>query len=349
MLDDSDAEGRLRRRKTLALALAGTLLGVAASFLAWHYLEREESQFREALLAKHAQQEMAVVVAKADLPAGTSVDNGNMAIRRVPRDYVYPETVSPERFDQMRGEILLKPLRKGQPLLTGHLSESGAAGLAGKIQEGRRAVTINVDETSSLNGMIHPGDRIDLLFSARGGVTGSRLAPLLENVRVLATGRQFEPAPGKPGEDRFGLSYSTLTLDVPTEAAGRIVLARQAGVLTAVLRSRGDDGPGPHAVTSGDLLSASGEDDAPGRGAGLAGAPRPALVTYIMRGETPGTVVFLDFPVGDSLSGLPVAPLRSLSPVLPDSRVLPAPLQPADEHAAARLQKTATEMEQRIQ
>jgi len=238
MVTGANIAEQIRGRKTLVLALTGGVLGVAASVMAYHYLEREEAQFREQVMAKQSQNEVLVVVAKADLAAGSEIGEGNMATRHVPKDYVYQETVLPDSFDRVRGQVLSKGLTKGQPLLSSYLAGGGVTGLSDKVKDGRRAVTINVDEVSSINGMIHPGDHIDLLFSSRASAGGGGVAPLLQNVKVLATGGQFAPANGQPGQDKFGLSYATLTLDVSPEEATRITLAREIGILTALLRGR---------------------------------------------------------------------------------------------------------------
>ncbi len=298
MATESNPSEQPRGRKTLVLALAGGILGVAASVMAYHYLEREETQLREQMQSKQSQDDILVVVAKANLAAGSEIGDGNMATRHVPKDYVYPETILPGNFDKVRGQTLAKALAKGQPLLSGYLSEGGVAGLSDKLKEGRRAVTINVDEVSSINGLIHPGDRIDLLFSGRGGASGGSVVPLLQNLKVLATGSQYLPADGQPGQDKFGLTYSTLTLDVTPEDAARITLARELGILTATLRGRNDDQSAPHAVplTASQLFG-----PAPAAPSVLSGqaAARADTVTYIVRGELPGVASMFELPVGE--------------------------------------------------
>ena len=324
---------KMRGRKTLVLALAGGILGVTASVMAYHYLEREEAQFREQVLSKQSRNDTLVVVAKADLAAGTALSESNMATRHVPRDYVYPETVLPENFSQISGQTLIKPLSKGQPLLSSYLSEGGVTGLSDKVKEGRRAVTINVDEVSSINGMIHPGDRIDLLFSVRGSGSGASIAPLLQNVRVLATGGQYAPAVGgQPGQDKFGLSYATLTLDVTPEEAERIILARETGILTATLRGRSDALPDlPTTPMTASQLFGPSHAAAPWQV-----APRVETVTYIMHGNTPGVATIFELPVGEVRS-------RGMAPVGGDRKYYPQPDGGGDQ---ARIQEAPQGMEQ---
>jgi pilus assembly protein CpaB len=312
MVTGENIAEQIRGRKTLLLALTGGVLGVAASVMAYHYLEREEAQFREQVMAKQSQNEVLVVVAKADLAAGSEIGENNMATRHVPKDYVYPETVLPGSFDSVRGQVLSKGLAKGQPLLSSYLAGGGVTGLSDKVKDGRRAVTINVDEVSSINGMIHPGDRIDLLFSSRASAGGGAVVPLLQNVRVLATGSQFAPASDQPGKDKFGLSYGTLTLDVSPEEATRITLAREIGILTALLRGRGDEQSGLPAtpLTPNLLFGSPGAAPPSAAPSGISGpaAARIDTVTYIVRGDTPGVATVFELPVGD-------VPSRALAPL----------------------------------
>jgi pilus assembly protein CpaB len=332
MVTGTNIAERMRSRKTLILALAGGILGVTASVMAYHYLEREEAQFREQVLSKQSHNDTLVVVAKADLAAGTALGEENMATRHVPKDYVYPETVLPENFSKISGQTLIKPLSKGQPLLSSYLSEAGVTGLSDKVKEGRRAVTINVDEVSSVNGMIHPGDRIDLLFSVRGSSSGASIAPLLQNVWVLATGSQYAPANGQPGQDKFGLSYATLTLDVTPEEAERIILARETGILTATLRGRNDALPGlPTTPMTASQLFGPSPAEAPWQA-----AARVETVTYIVRGNTPGVATIFELPVGEFRS-------RGMVPVGGEEKNYPQPDSGVDQE---RTQKVPQGMEQ---
>lgn len=300
----------LRDRKTVMLALAGGALGLAASVMAYHYLEREETQLRDQIKEEQARNQVAVVVARADLPSGTTVSANNMATRQVPRDYVYPETVLPAAFEGVSGQTLVKPLGKGQPLLRAYLSEGGAAGLSDKIKPGRRAVAINVDEVSSLNGLILPGDHIDLMLTSRSNGT---IVPLLQGVKVLATGAQLAPkTAGQAGDDKFGLRYATMTLDVAPQDAERVILAREHGTLTAVLRGRGGEAEAtalaPLQAAELSAANAPGEEDGNN-------------ITYFVRGQPAGIATAFKVPVGIA-AGVAAMPPASDAP-LPKSAKFP--------------------------
>jgi pilus assembly protein CpaB len=113
-----------------------------------------------------------------------------------------------------------------------------------RVKPGIRALTIAVDEINSISGMLQPGDRIDLLFSARlperdgaRGQGGEATLPLFQGLLVLATGRQVRAGVDERGAQR---SYSTVTVEVEPEQAQRLVVAQRTGKLTAVLRNPDD-------------------------------------------------------------------------------------------------------------
>src|SRR6476646_6002451 len=81
---------------------------------------------------------------------------------------------------------------QGQPLLWSDFELQKSAQsrrLAGAVQKGQRALTIAVDMSGSLAGMLRPGDHVDILGTfARAQGTDWATVTLLQNVLVVATG-----------------------------------------------------------------------------------------------------------------------------------------------------------------
>ena len=116
-----------------------------------------------------------------------------------------------------------------------------------RVKPGIRALTISVDEINSISGMLQPGDRIDLLLTARppsasghGEAEHDATVPLLQNLLVMATGRQVRPGADENGDAR---SFSSVTVEVTPSQAQRLIVAQRAGRLTAVLRNPDDGMP----------------------------------------------------------------------------------------------------------
>ncbi len=247
----------MKPARTTVLLLAGALAsGTAAAFLAERYVSGEVEAYRARLDA--ARTPVRVLVANEDLPAGTPLDARNVAIRQVPATFVHHDALRPEDFAEAEGRRVLFPLRRGETLLRAHLSRARASGFSARVGKGRRALTVPVDEVSSLSGLLAPGDRIDLLMTLRDEDRTVTM-PLLRDVQVIATGTDAGDGHGD------GREYRTITVLVTPDEAARIVHAREVGKLTAMLRAPGDDGPlRLGAVTRETLLGGRARVRAPG-------------------------------------------------------------------------------------
>lgn len=230
------------RQKLLFAAALG--LGGLAAFGARGYLSEQLAIERERLLPRQAM--VQVVVAKRDLAAGEQVDADSMAIREIPLEYAPSGALTPERFEAVAGAILAQPLRAGEPLQQAFVTLHDASAFSARLKAGVRALTISVDEVNSLSGMLQPGDRIDLMLSLRLPMGSTTPLPqevtraLLQDVRVLATGRQVRPGT----DDRPGArSFTAITIEVTPEQAQRVIVAQRSGKITAMLRSPGDRTP----------------------------------------------------------------------------------------------------------
>jgi pilus assembly protein CpaB len=65
-------------------------------------------------------------------------------------------------------------------------------------------------------------------------------AALMQDVAVLATGKQVRPGQGDNPQSR---TFATITIEVSPDAAQKLVVAQRSGKLTALLRNPGDRAP----------------------------------------------------------------------------------------------------------
>lgn len=232
----------LRPKRSLVLLLVALGAGLLAAFGAYRYLTEQAVAIAERARGKS----MALVVAKRDLRRGDRISGDTVAVREIPADYAHSGAMTPAEFDRAEGQTLAYPLRSGEMVLWSLLETKRAPSFSARIEAGRRAITVPVDEISSISGMLEPGDMIDLMVSLER--KGRHLAlPLLQGVRVLATGQKAQDD-GKGGERR---AFATVTLDATPAEAESVILAREAGRLTALLRNPQD--PRPQAAFRSDL------------------------------------------------------------------------------------------------
>lgn len=291
---------RERLNRDAAIVVGALVFGALALYVADSYLEHQEAKLRATLTREHRSGTTEVVVASADLPPGSEINESTVAVRSMPSDYVHADAVRPAGFDAVKGRHLDRGLEKGRALLLAFVSD-GVNGFSDGIQAGRRALTLNVDEVSSINGLVRPGDRLDLVVTQRdAGQTLVRA--LLSGVKVLATGSLTSAAtpPDTRPSARLGLSYSTITLEVTPAEAEEVILARDTGQVTAMLRRRTGSEPDlPSAPLSSSPLRVQPEALRPG----LPGAPRAAPgreIEYILGGRGDGMPQFLRVPVDAS-------------------------------------------------
>lgn len=233
------------------LVLGGAvLLGGVALALSHKVLRDHMAQIDAQARAAH--QMVKVVVASRDVARGEPIGADRFSVREVPAEYVHSAAVRPERFGRYVGLRLGAPLKRGEALLEVHL-ESTSMVFSSTLEKGNRALTTEVDEVNSISGMLRPSDHIDLMVTAHG--SGSKTKeltfPLLSNVEVLATGQVTRKSEGS-NQPR---TYTTITLSVSPVDAERIVVAKDSGKLTAVLRNPDDARPNPiSAMNIDDIL-----------------------------------------------------------------------------------------------
>ncbi len=231
----------LARHRSLALFIVALVFGALAVYGTSGYIS-ERLEVEKARL--QPQRQMAeVVVAKRDLERGERIGPENMAVRSVPIEYLPGSAIRPERFEQHAGARLALPMRSGEPLLATALIGADTGAFSTRIRQGIRAMSISVDEVNSVSGMLQPGDRIDLLFSVRPPLLAGVSAPsevtttLMQDLAVLATGRQVRPGSDEAGPGRH---FTTITVEVTPEQAQKLIVAQRAGKLTAMLRHPDD-------------------------------------------------------------------------------------------------------------
>ena len=229
-------------RNTILL-VAALACGAVAVYAGKSYLA-EQLEAERAKLAPRPSPARDVVVARRDLAKGEIVSAETMALRRIPEEYVAGSAVLPQHFDGFDGMRLAAPLRSGEQLVASAVAGGDSQAFSQRVKPGIRALTIAVDEVNSISGMLQPGDRIDLLFTARPpadadgrGQQPEATVPLFQGLLVLATGKQVRAGT----DDRAGSrGFSTVTIEVEPEHAQRLVVAQRAGRLTAVLRNPDD-------------------------------------------------------------------------------------------------------------
>jgi pilus assembly protein CpaB len=242
------------QRQRLSLIL-GIGLAIVAVIMVNIYLRQQTQMIRERTLGEVSRlQEMqaTVIVAKRDIPKGTTIDAAMLEMVVIPREYVQPKAVSaPERILEM---MTVAPISEGEQItLTKLLSptqirEGGSLAMATPV--GKRAISIPVDTISSLMGMIRPGDYVDVIamlpIPARTPegepATQTAAVALFQNVLVLAAGQRTSPV-SPSGDARYKEEQAEvplITLALNPQEANLIAFVQEQARIRLILRSPAD-------------------------------------------------------------------------------------------------------------
>jgi len=215
-----------RQRVLLAFGIAWTV----ALLLSWWVYTRTA--------APRTRDVVRVVSAAQDLPIGKRIQATDLKLVEFDRTAV-PKGAFQKTAD-VGDRIVSTPLAAGEVLLASKLAaKGGGEGLAGLIEPGFRAVSVQVNESSGVSGFIQPGTRVDVLFTRIFPNGDAATTTILQNVKVLAYGRQTDPS-AKP-DARESNRITVATLSVSKAEAERLVLAEQRGKVHFALRNGLDD------------------------------------------------------------------------------------------------------------
>ena len=222
---------RLKLYKTWIILGIALLIGSLAAFAARSYLSTQ----MEAIEARGKGKTVKVIVAKTELKRGDKLSADTVAVRSIPFDYANSAAIAPEAFDRIDGQSLAYPVRAGEMILWSLMEGKKVPTFSARVEAGHRAMTVAVDEINSISGLLEPGDVIDLLVTI--DQKGKKITrPLLQGVQVMATGQRAADS-ARGGEIKH---YSTVTINITPPQAQHLILARDAGKITALLRNPDD-------------------------------------------------------------------------------------------------------------
>jgi pilus assembly protein CpaB len=248
----------------LFLVLAG-LLAAGVAYAAYSYLQSREQKIKEELTAKTTKKKVPmvkVVVAKADYPIGTVLNNSNFSLREIEADLVYPEAIQQNDSPKFEGLKLARPIQRGRPVLVTDLIEPEVKDVASTLPTGQRALTIDIDNLNSIAGTLRAGNTVDLFLVYKGIVPEGnklpdavfeRIVVYTQDLQVIATGQEFRSVKasqdipvdkmeraGQVRNDGKKEEFNTITVLVNPRQAAKLILGQKMGSFRAVLRPKGD-------------------------------------------------------------------------------------------------------------
>ena len=170
-----------------------------------------------------------VVAAAQEIPFGTRVDSTLVKVVELPPDSI-PKTafLNP---DDVVGKVAAFTIYQDEILREERIVDHvGGSALAAVLEEGKRAITVRVNDVVGVAGFLLPGNRVDVIATrkSKDGVTATTL---LQNMKVLAVDQTASPDKNDP------VIVRAVTLEAAPSEAEQIVQATQTGSVQLTLRN----------------------------------------------------------------------------------------------------------------
>lgn len=178
-----------------------------------------------------------VLVADKDLPTGTFIKENLLTWQSWPDEKLHQSYVIKGKSDlkDLVGSVVRRSISAGEPVSIGRLVKPGSRGfLAAVLRPGYRAVSLRINATSSISGLVFPGDRVDVILTHT--VNAKRVSEtVLTNVRVLAIDQLINDQAQAPKVGKHA------TFEVTPKQAEMFSVLSDMGKLSLSLRSLAKD------------------------------------------------------------------------------------------------------------
>jgi pilus assembly protein CpaB len=143
----------------------------------------------------------------------------------------------------LEDRVVKTSIQRGEAILNAKLAPVGTqGGLSAVITDGKRAMTVRVNDVVGVAGFALPGNYVDVMVNAQQDKEGAKIneekqqisKTVLEHVLVLAVAQEAGRDDTKPKV------VNAVTLELTLEDAEKLDLARNIGTLSLVLRNQAD-------------------------------------------------------------------------------------------------------------
>ncbi|CAE6692222.1 MULTISPECIES: Flp pilus assembly protein CpaB [Paraburkholderia] len=219
----------MKNARALIMLLIATVAGLTAVVFAARWMTSQTSSATTK-----------VVVAASDINLGQRISPDFLKVADWPSNSVPPGSFTD--MQKLEGRVLKESLLHGEPILEAKLSPVGTlGGLSAVINEGKRAITVRVNDVIGVAGFALPGNYVDIIVNTQKDSKEPNTQRdqniskiVLEKILVLAVAQEVGRDETKPKV------VDAVTLEVSPEQAEKIDLARSIGTLSLVLRNQVD-------------------------------------------------------------------------------------------------------------
>jgi pilus assembly protein CpaB len=243
----------MKNTRALMMMVFAVFLAFAAVFVAARWIN-----------AQAAGSTNKVAVAIVDIGLGSRLSPEMVRMVDWPANAVPPGAITDPKMVETR--VTRTSIQHGEPVMEGKLAPPGTqGGLSAVVADGKRAMTVRVNDVVGVAGFALPGNFVDILVNTQDEVAkknssrdGSISKIVLERIMVLAVAQESSRDETKPKV------VNAVTLELTPDQAERLDLARSVGTLSLVLRNQIDPSPvNTEGATKTRLLDAKVDQPAP--------------------------------------------------------------------------------------
>ncbi|WP_280155675.1 Flp pilus assembly protein CpaB [Piscinibacter sp. XHJ-5] len=178
-----------------------------------------------------------IAVAAAEVELGSRLTADMVRLVEWPQSSMPPGAFTD--LAKLEGRVVTSSVHRGEPILDSRLAPEGTkGGLSAVVPEGKRAMTVRVNDVVGVAGFALPGTFVDIMVNTQeeGGQRSDRDRTVskivLERILVLAIAQEADRDNTKPKV------VSAVTLELTPGQAEVLDLARSVGTLSLVLRNQ---------------------------------------------------------------------------------------------------------------
>jgi pilus assembly protein CpaB len=217
----------MRAGTHLAILLVALVMGAIAAFLARDWLAGHTAAVAEEEVGT-------IVVTNGALAFGEPFTTDNV-VEAPWSAKSLPDGAFTKVQDLLKDgrRVALAAFVRNEPVVASKVSgPNQRASLSTVIAEGKRAVTVSVDDVRGVAGFIFPGDFVDVVLTRTGNGEGAKnySEVILQHIKVLGIDQLAETRQERPTVAK------AVTLELTPEESLKILLATNVGKLSLILR-----------------------------------------------------------------------------------------------------------------
>ena len=218
----------MRNTRALVMMIAAVIAGLGAVIIGARWLSQQATGSANKLVV-----------------AGSDIDLGSRLTPAMLKAVEWPSGSMPKGAfsnpTELDSRVLRTSVLSGEPILESKLAPVGSkGGLSAVVAEGKRAMTVRVNDVIGVAGFALPGNYVDIIVNtqeegSKGASKDQTISKIvLEHILVLAVAQEVGRDETKPKV------VSAVTVEVTPEQAEKLDLARSVGSLSLMLRNQVD-------------------------------------------------------------------------------------------------------------